>query len=195
MTTRIRSLIPGLVLGVILLTPMTGEAQIRQQDQDRMRDRIHQMDQQIQRMDRIRDRIHQLDQKLAQQMERVQQQARQRDQQHAEQQQRLQDQGQRQQADRVRAQQRVREQDQLRQHQELREMSWAITDMAQFTRRNMERNRAMLNNGVFAGDPQMQRELEQLEANWRAMGDELEKGLRSLEQLQQRLGAVAIANW
>jgi hypothetical protein len=72
-------------------------------------------------------------------------------------------------------------------------MSWALADMAQTTRRNMERTRAVAGDPLFAGDPQMQREMEQLEASWRLMGDELEKGLQSMERLRQRLGQSVVA--
>lgn len=191
MRTRMRAALASLAVGAALATPMIGEAQVRQQD--RMRDRIVQMDQQIQRMDRIRDRIHQLDQQLAQQMDRVQQRIRDRDQQYAQQQEQLQTQAQKQQAEQARDQQRLREQEQMRQHQELREMNWAMADMAQYTHRNMARTRAMMGDPLFANDPQLQREMEQLQNSWRIMGDELEKGLQSMERMQQRLSAGIVA--
>lgn len=193
MRIRMRALTAALAVGAAMASPLVAQAQVRQGDQDRLRDRLHQMDQQIQRMDRIRDRIHQLDRQLGQQMDRVQQQIRQRDEEHARAQAQLRNEAQRKQGDQVRDQQRLREQEQLRQHQQVREMNWALADMAQYTHRNMERTRAMAGDPVFGGDPELQREMEQLEANWRIMGDELEKGLQSMERMRQRLSSAIVA--
>lgn len=122
-----------------------------QQQAQQQQQRLAQMEQALQKTQRIRDRLHQIEQDMTRDMD------------------------------------RIRDQDRLREHQAVRDMGKALGQMANnltavtLQLRDREREHLQLR------DPQMQQDMERLHEHVRAMGTQLEDGLKIMERLQQRL--------
>lgn len=172
-----RMLVPALAIG-LMLGAARAEAQVAGRgQQQRIQDRIHQMDEMVRRMDRVQDRVHRMDQAIAQDMERIRA--------HIREQERLRDPEAM--HDQVREQDRMRDQDRLHRFERIREMSDGMGQMGRQMRATLMQMREMHGDPLFEGDPVMQREMEQLQERFRNMGDELEEGLQLMERLHQRV--------
>ncbi len=172
MSMRGKVLVPALAMGMALGAAGVG-AQVPQRagQQQRIQDRIHQVDQMVGRMDRIRDRIHQLDQTCVQDMDRIRDRIHDQD--------RLRDQ--------VQDPDRLRDQDRLRQMERIRDATDAMGQMGQQMRTTMVQMRQMLGDPAFQGEPNTEQEMEQLQQHLQNMGDQLEEGIKVMEQLHQRV--------
>lgn len=141
-----------------------------------------------QRMERIQARLHQFDQSVDRQLEQVRAREQERNREHAQQAARVSDPQRLQQMEQERERERLHEQAQVRQHERLREMSRSMDQVAEQARRNMARVGEMTGDAATAGDRELQREMERLEAHWGRIADELEDTLRSMEQVRNRIG-------
>ncbi|MDT8341717.1 MAG: hypothetical protein RQ751_09420 [Longimicrobiales bacterium] len=129
----------------------------RQQQMQQMQQRMQQLDQMTQRMERLQEQVRSMNRMLQQDM------------------------------DRLRVQDQTRAQDRLRQSERIRDMGESMGLMAQQMRQAMLRLREVAGDPATGGDPAMVRTMERMQEHLRAMGDQLEEGLRIMEQLHQRL--------
>lgn len=157
-----------LSFGIAMATPDWAPAQGRGGQQQRMQDRIHRTDEQLQRLDRMQERMRQMDQDMTRDMDRI------RDRLHSQDAQ-------------LREQDRLRDQDQLRQQERLHAMAGSMGQMAQHMRQALQQVRAMEGDPNFEGNQVMQQETERLREHLQKMNDDLEEGIRMMEQIHQRV--------
>lgn len=93
--------------------------------------------------------------------------------------------------DLTRAMERTRDQTRLREHQALREMCTDLGSMTRQMERSANRLEEMVQNRMFQGDEQLQREAQRLREQYRQMEQRMEQSVQALERMQHRLGQLA----
>ncbi len=76
---------------------------------------------------------------------------------------------------------------QLRNQERLRNMAQSMTDGAGEMVRAMEQFRHMLGDPGAGWDPEMERQMEQLQQHWENMAGQMEESLQIMERLRDRL--------